>query len=427
MANKEANSIYIAKDVYPVWKRRVVEAIDTITVFTPFLDKLLVSLLGNAQLANDKISVITDFNPSSILESPNQLLTIKRLLSQGINIYSLNRLHAKVLLIDDNYAVLGSQNFTSYGRKSKECSSTPIDSLSGTKFVETLSRWQEEAVLIDEELVDLLISKLTPLIRQQKALIKKTQSEFSQLFELHEQEKQEALIKRLEELELQSRIRLSQGAVFATIEQIGSWGGQYDSLKADYEYDMTRWTIKHDDGHVEPYDLKRLSMYPMILADNNRMGFARIGKTRITYIRKSLSWTNRRLIIGGLSLSVSITFPETDTKKRNIVASLGHDFGTCEVSFLFTGDLVRLVKKRFIKPDRYFLTEHKKFIENIENDFITSPDSIGDFFQHFFSHFTYKKLGREHKNVRDYLKGDRFRVSIIQYEDNPFVIIKKIQ
>ncbi|SNY96871.1 phospholipase D-like domain-containing protein [Halomonas sp. hl-4] len=426
MKISEATRTYFAKDVYSIWKSRVSKAEESITVYSPYFDRLLISLLGNSQLGNENITIVTELNPASLLEMPNQLRALKNALSNGIIVLSTPRLHAKVLLTDDKFVAIGSQNFTSYARKSKECTVIPAATMTGSSFVDTLIRWREDATSVDENFVDMLLSKISRHIRRHKKLLEETEAEFDELFKNHEEEKQNALLRRLEELERQSHIRMSQGVVYASIEHISGEWDYYDSLIADHEYDLTRWVVKKPGGNTEPYRFSRLAMYPMIIAETGRMGFARIGKTRITYIRKSLNWSNRRLQVGDYSLGVSITFPVTDTKKRNIVVRLTHPYlGSCEAAFLFTGDAFRLIRKHYFKGNSYWNEQHEAFVKELDSGFFGDLDSIASFFRRFFTSFTYKELGLDNKNVRDYLKGLHFRLTVIQFQGNPVLVIKK--
>lgn len=426
MKTPKANRVYLARDVYSSWKRCVSKAQTRITVYSPYFDRLLLSLLKNAKLAPALLTVVTDFNPASLLQQSNQLRTIKQLLSKGISVLSLRDLHAKVLLVDDRLVSIGSQNFTSHGRRAKECTAVPLDTLDGSRLVKTLLRWREEAEPIDEELVDMLISKLSKRMLKFKRLIDATQKEFDEVCEQHEQEKQNALIRRLEELERQSKIQMSDGVVYASIVHIYSESNDYDSLIADRGYDMTKWIIKKSQGRTEPYRLSRLDIYPIIISENNRMGFARIGKTRITYLRNGVHWTGQYLELGVVRLNVSLDFPETDTRKRNIVLKLSHvDLGSCEADFLFTGHSVKFVEKRTLKGSRCSRHEYDLFVSTLENEFFASTKQLNAFFQTFFKGFRFARLGRDKKNVSEYFKGDRFRLSVIQYQDNPFLVVTK--
>lgn len=429
MNTKPSDKTLHAIDIYPRWKSAVSNADESITIYSPYLDQPLVALLKSSKISFENIKVITDFDIPILIEHPIQLTAIKTLIRSGVSVYNLQRLHAKVLLVDDSVAILGSQNFTRYARHSKEASSGPHHQLENTHFLGTLIKWRQEAEPIDEDLVDSLLSKLEHRIRQHKKLIEETQTEFNEICKQHKQEKQNALIHRLEELERQSHIRMSQGVVYASIDYVpGEWGG-YECLRADNEYDMTRWIIEKPNGSIEPYRLSRLSMYPMILADSNRMGFARIGKTRISYIRKGLSWTNRNLTVDNLTLKVSITFPENDTRKRNITVKFSHYsyLDVCEFDVLFTGDSSVIVGKRYFKNSAYGENIYDSFVKTLEKGFFDSTIHIDNFFQRFFTHFTYSKLGIDHKNVRDYLDGSRYRLSIIQYLENPYLVLKKVR
>lgn len=426
MKIEKQNQSFAAHDVYAKWKRLVAAAQDSITIYTPFFDQLLPSLMkANKHVDLDNINIVTDFSPESLLELPHQLLTIKKILSDGISVLTLPGLHAKILLIDDKYVSVGSQNFTCRGRRNKEASVLPSVSLEGSRFTATLIEWRKQAANIDEDFVDLLLSKLRHRLKKHGELHKKFQKEFDEIQETYEHEKQEAMRRRLEELERQSHIRMANGVIYASIQPlVGDLA--YNSLLADSGYDMTNWIIKKENGATIPYKLKRLSMYPAILADTLRMGFARIGKTRITYIRKGLKWTNRALKIGDLNLKVEINFPDTKTTKRNVIVKLSDSYrGSCEFTCLFTGDSVKNIRRRYFKGNPHWQEEYKAFTAMLENAFFGSASAVADFFGRFFTPFTYAELGRDHKNIKDYLKGWRYRLSVIQYQSNPFLVITK--
>lgn len=415
-----------ARDIYSKWKRLVASAQDSITIYSPYFDGIVSSLLkAKKNIDPDKINIITDFTAESILELPRQLRTIKKMISEGISVLTLPGLHAKILLVDDKYVISGSQNFTCQGRRNKEASAAPASAMEGTPFIATLLDWRKRAEHMDEAFVDLLLSKLKNRIKQHKELHVKSKTEFDEIQEAYEEEQREALKRRLEKLEQQSSIRMANGVIYATIQNVSAETGSYNSLLSDYSHDMTKWIIRKANGHTQPYKLNRLSMYPAIFADTLRMGFARIGKTRITYIRTGLKW-DKDLNVGDLNLRVEINFPETKTKKRNIVVKLSDHFrSSCEFSLLFTGDSFTNIKHRYFKGYPSWEDEHKEFIATIDNEFFGSTSALEKFFANFFTDFTYAELYRDHKNIKDYLKGWRYRLSIIQYQKNPFLVIRK--
>ena len=428
MKRQGIESLFYARDVYSVWRRKVRRAQTSITIFTPFMDRILLSLLStNSNLPANAITVITDIRPESIMEMPNQLITIKRILQKGIRVLQLGGLHAKVLLVDDGVVVIGSQNFTSRGRRNYEISAAPLTVHPKGRFTETVEAWREQAHPVEEKYIDLLLTRLRSHVKRHKKLLKDATESLRKVVEEHEEEKQNIFQRQLADLERQSQIRLAQGIVYASIKPAGKYD-EFDSLKAGNGYDMTRWVLTKPDGSTEPYRLSRLSIYPMIIAETMRMGFARIGKTRISYFRKSLNWTNRILEVGDLRLRVSITFPNSDTRRRNISINLSHGYwGSCDCTFLFTGSAVSLISRKFHPGLSERKDQHANFIQPIEEAFFANGKAMDAFFQRYFEHFRYQELGRDRHNVREYLKGDRFRLSVIQYMDNPFLVIKSQQ
>ncbi|WP_281628495.1 phospholipase D-like domain-containing protein [Vibrio sp. St2] len=422
MNKAQGNRTYLAKDVYLKWKKRVAKADQSITIYTPFFDKLLVNLLKQTELDKMHVTIVTDLNPTSILEQPKQLKTLKHLLSEGFNVLNAPRLHAKVLLTDDAYITLGSQNFTSYARKSKECTAIPAASLDNTKFVKTLLEWREEAEPIDEAFVDLLLSELSSQFKQYKKLLKNTETQFAHLHTQHEEQKRRSLFRRLEAIEKQSSIKLAQGEAYASVDIMFNGSSHYYSLVTKPGYDLTHWKVHKPGEGTKPYDFKRLHMYPFIVADSGAMGFARIAKTRITYFRKTVTWVDNLLKVGDKQLVVTISFPKKDTHKHNVKVTLKHSYlGGCDAFFLFTGDAFELVEKHFTEQNN---DKQKAFKADLEAKIFSNQDALNAFFGRSFTSFTYQELDIGNKNIRDYLKGSRYRLSVIEYQGNPILVIK---
>ena len=151
----------MADAAYRAWKRKVQEAAESVVVFTPYLDSLLDRLLTNSALEAEAMAVVTDLSPASgALDYRAQLIGVRALLRRGVEVRSLLRLHAKVLLCDWRTATMGSQNFTSYGRGSRETTAVPPDDLGESRFVATLRKWFDAAVPVDMVLVERLLAGL---------------------------------------------------------------------------------------------------------------------------------------------------------------------------------------------------------------------------------------------------------------------------
>ena len=108
-------------DCSGIWEEYIQEATESIVVFTPYFDWLLVDLFSSCELPYSEIYLITQLDRiDSRSENITRINRIVELVNLGVNVRILDRLHAKVLLVDDEHAFFGSQNFTNYSTESIE-------------------------------------------------------------------------------------------------------------------------------------------------------------------------------------------------------------------------------------------------------------------------------------------------------------------
>ena len=324
-------------------------------MFTPYLDRLLVDLLSNADLDSASLTVVTDLSPSSgVLDYRAQLLAIRRLLSQGIEVRSLPRLHAKVLVVDDRLITVGSQNFTSYARRSRETTSVPGDDSSATTFIETLTSWFDQATLIDPDHIDDLLSLLEEQIAASKAAHQELVDAYDQIAAesaaalqsrqaarraLHETERAREVPVALGlagVIKGPTRYKPRSGTAYARLRDMG----HYQTLMGDHEADLTTWTSPNP-GRSNVL-LGSYTFYPLILAPHGRMAFVRVQETRITYVWRGVIWGSP-LRIEGRDIWVDASFPDRGLREANI--KLAFRFGKeardgYEVSLRFDGEEV---------------------------------------------------------------------------------------
>lgn len=109
------------EDCSNIWEDYIQEATDSIVVFTPYFDWLLVNLFSSCELPYSDIYLVTQLDRiDSRSENITRINRIVELVNMGVNVRILDRLHAKVLLVDDEHAFFGSQNFTNYSTESIE-------------------------------------------------------------------------------------------------------------------------------------------------------------------------------------------------------------------------------------------------------------------------------------------------------------------
>ncbi|MBU3749013.1 MAG: hypothetical protein FGM52_00920 [Mycobacterium sp.] len=329
---------FLAADAYSQWRRRVKSAEKSIRVYSPYFDDLVVKLLGNSKLPAKCLSVVTDLSPDSgTLTYRKQLLAIRRLLSRDVEVRSLPRLHSKVLLIDGTSVTVGSQNFTSYARKSKETTAVPVLDMAQSRFVETLERWYQAAELVDAELIDKILEELAAPLETARAAIEALSTvygnvvadyrETQRMLEQRRLERHEAAARAaaaaaaMQRAAAASRYSAGQSVAYAELKEklvcnyLGYW-----TLDAESGVDLTRWREVDDAGRlVDTISLKRLYFYPILLGSGMRMEFARVGKTRITYLSRGIRGST--VNIKGIRLGFVIALPHMEPDGANLAVT----------------------------------------------------------------------------------------------------------
>jgi hypothetical protein len=109
------------KDCSSLWEEYIQEAASNIVVFTPYFDWMLTNLFAEGEVPYTNIFLVTQLDRiDDRSENLARLDRILDLINLGVNVRILDRLHAKVLIVDEEHAFFGSQNFTNYSTASIE-------------------------------------------------------------------------------------------------------------------------------------------------------------------------------------------------------------------------------------------------------------------------------------------------------------------
>lgn len=420
--------LFLARDVYPTWRRHVRAAQVQVVVFSPYLDRLAVALLDQCPLSREQIRVVTDLSPlSGNLNYRGQLLAIKRLLNQGVEVRSLARLHAKVLLVDGRTVTVGSQNFTSYARLSKEATVDARADLEGTAFVRQLLAWQSEAEPVGLQLIERLLAhledELEAFANAHVRLVKAAEAELAlarvQQRQVRLQRERAAALKvgiseRLRTAVSRTHFRAPQQAVYGRLKSVwsdasSSW---YHTLEAHKDMDFTYW-IDTRTTPWAPRRLTRLNFYPMILRPSGRMAYARIGHMRITNL-----WTGvrRRRLVDGRWLWANVHFPAAPTDGANIVLTLrpteNATYG-CRIAFLYDGtDLTYISDEAFGGSGDLF---YRLCMEMLEKDREPLLSLI-------FDDFDPQRVGVKERHAEDYFPRSDYRLDLVMHGPHEVLI-----
>jgi hypothetical protein len=104
-------------NAYSSWLEVAESAQDQLVIFSPFLDEMVMHLFEECPLGWDKLGLVTQMDwEDSSLQGFTKKIEINRLISRGVDVRYLPRLHAKAIVSDWDKAVIGSQNFTYYSQ-----------------------------------------------------------------------------------------------------------------------------------------------------------------------------------------------------------------------------------------------------------------------------------------------------------------------
>jgi hypothetical protein len=366
----EINS-YIAGDVHEIWRSVINRATDKILVITPYfnnvLKELIESKLQSTNFESKNIKVLTRFLSELAWGNKEQLSVGIELIEMGVELRQLNNIHAKLLIVDKIYLVLGSQNFTNNGRIAKEASVSVLDmskNRSYYNFLTSIDLWWKEATPVKAELLRELSKKLEDLENSLNYL-KEHRNNVSKIFDNFHKDCNKP-----------NRIKIVDNET--PINEMIEGKVKFDSKSRKII------EITSDCKLGEPLD--RLNFYPMLIKPINRLVYARVAETRISFV---IDRINRiiPLKIEGIPYLPKISFPENDF---NINVNLVKEYDIRdELNFKFKFDGEYLIPEKLC--DDNVLTNNLVNVIfqsfNCQKPFMKNCKASGNFFPfHFLSY-----------------------------------------
>jgi hypothetical protein len=333
----------------------------------------------------------------------------------------LDRVHAKLLICDGNTASIGSQNFTTYARKSREVT-VFLGALSSSELMQVVQEWLDSAELVSQELLAQLMGEIEVQLRSAEIAEAELQRSVSQIRQNFVPPKTQffnawkrALPEHMAELIDHEEVDNLQVAKRAWIAKVP--GQYYESLMT--ESDFTWWYY----GPGEYELLKRLYLYPILFSDTGILGFARLSQSRITYIRSGFLGSNS-FRLGKSNVEFDVEFPNNDNRTANVQLTIRQknarrrevtvDLIFDGVGFTYVEDNIdQLVdrEQRYMRPDN-----EGALAFGIDASLLsTDADLLHAVFASVFRPFRYSQgLGTHHHNIRDYARGSRYRIALIR-------------
>lgn len=251
---------------------------DAYLIFSPYVTSKTADRI--AESAGAACELHTDFTPLSFVTGASSIGALRRVRRAGGALFHVVGLHAKVVLADDVYATVGSQNLTRGGERRKEVTVVFRDDQAVSAVKDAVRPWIQGRTPITEQDLDAMEKLVAPFRRAHLALLKDLDAQFFEL--TAHRATREARARRIQALRTSlrgPRFRASSPK-YARVEWIAhnSWFSDGNSsLRALSGTDLTRWMVG---GQL--VQLARLSRYACIDEESGRLGWGRIGQTRIT-------------------------------------------------------------------------------------------------------------------------------------------------
>ena len=427
MDSREAE--LIARDATPAWKNAIASASESILVVSPFLDKLLAKLFKEAQLPPGQITVLTDLSEtSSALTYRNQILALLDLLEVGVKVRSADRIHAKLLVIDGAITTIGSQNFTNYARRSKEVS-TIVGSTNDRYSEAIVDQWVNGSIEVTSDFLYLILEGIeVELSNAENAEAQLNKKLHAILTGYLSKEREEYLRWRanlpmkMRKIIQQQEVRNRESPKYARIRF--PYDAYYQSLISNGS-DLTSWATPADDKDVNSLgNLMRLNMYPILFSDTGIMGFARVSKSRITYIRSDVVRGQTYKLLK-FKVKITVTFPNKSDRVSNIRVSIGKNDGIRDVvdfELRFDGETLILVSDNIdelltsansdLSRVKYLYLLNKDFWESLK--VLRNRESeLKRLFIEATKPFIYDSLGSDNHNITSYTSGTNYRIGLV--------------
>ncbi len=409
---------FLASSVASLWGARVRSAKQSIAVYTPYFDHFLVRLLQEAAIPPSQITVVTDLSPrSGNREYGPQLRAALDLARWGVDLRSLDRLHAKVLVVDRSRVTVGSQNFTSYARRSRETTVVPRANLAGSDFLATLKEWEHVSVRIEPGFLEKLIGDLAPIIEKAEGIADELDAAFDRLRD-GEQVVREARERAASTQPRGAQLRVAHEVVPARVEWLEYAG--YSTLMADRRSRLDEWTLSDTGATVT---LDKLRMYPLISRPSGRLAYARVAKTRITYLRFGLDRSADPVEIGGVNYKADITLRDGNMyrDRANVYIALvpepDLEDWSGSVSILFDGTSAEPVGVNEYGAKSAAGDHAERLRGALETS--ATVDRLMDL---VLEEFTYAELGVDEHNAEEVFGSGKVELTLIMYREHPILI-----
>ena len=403
-----------ATDLFEKWKKLIAKAEKSIIIFTPYLDFTINILIKNST-KQIPITIITSLEGDSLFQRGYQIRALKEVIKNGVLVKNLMGLHAKILLIDNSYISLGSQNFTNRGRKNKEAGMISETSFVGSKIISTLKNWEEESKSVSLELLEELILFLSKNEEPLYKVKNKFDRSVEKIISDHNQRELEKQIANSSYFN--STYRFAQDEVILT-RTVPPPNYDYYSFFAQEHNDLCKWIKTTGIGQEEQIELEDYKYYPAINVNTMQMAYLRIHTSRITFMKSKFvisGWNGYE--INKIKYKLDFSFLKSSTKNANIKVTLSKEsVGKGSLYYLFNGSVFSLINTKY---------SNDLIKRIIENELISRKKQYNEFLKFLIEPAKFTTQQNQPKEIEKFLPESSYRVGILEYRDLPILIFNK--
>lgn len=303
------------KNVVRRWTREIRESARLI-ILSPYITSSTADTV-TAQATPETTEIYTLFSAELFLNQSSSVNTLKKLKTRGFSLFALDNLHAKIVLVPDQFVSIGSQNLTLRGTKNREGTVVFSDPRRVDQIFSELEPWLAEATEITDEMLTTMESAVKPHLDLYQTLLEiagRIDQEVANVADVHRQR-----LFRLQEAV--AKAPKASKVVFASVDYVGD-NYECSLVVRNRESTFTQWKVGDDIVW-----LGRLYWYLVLLGDSGKVAWARVADTRISYYTRKFTRSDtsffetqfRNIHFEGLDVDVhkkgqnlKITFTLTD-------------------------------------------------------------------------------------------------------------------
>lgn len=373
----KSKSVELFNNLKPEWLK-IIEQNSNVIIFSPYLTDLIFEVISDHS-KNIK-AIYTKFLLNDFVCGASKLDVIKSLQERGIDVFYSNELHAKIILTEDKVTI-GSQNFTSGSENNFELSVIAEGSKSTKNVYKNIDSFINKAKTINNDMIIMMEEALGLAELPYKEWIESLNAiENDMLDKSAIKEKIQGanvfrLQKHLEALEHSKFIYCKFGNI---MDEMGSWKSPL--MPYDNHSSLINWEISEDE-----YYLERLKRYLVMNKLTGQIGWARVAKTRISFIYGAIGF-EESFTLNDTIYNISVEARKLSyilKNKQNIAIELTDIFNNTKVrigGFFDFGNIsnvsiIEIIPKRSFSPITEMIQNNMETILNRVLQEITYPFS----------------------------------------------------